>query len=190
MIERDFEVLKEIVLADLNGLSSHLTYHSKGHTVDVIKQSIRIARAEGVDKGEILILKMAALFHDTGFLRTYANHEIKGCEIFLEKTAGLSFSDEEKSLVQGLIMATKLPQEPKTLLQRILCDADLDYLGREDFFEIGDNLRKEFIYYKIVPDNEHWEKMQLHFLENHQYHTQSSRQLREPVKRQHYLKLT
>lgn len=189
MTESDFEALKEIALAELDGLSPHLTYHSKAHTLDVIKQSIRIARSEGVAEHDILVLKMAALFHDIGFLKVYLNHEIKGCEIFMDKSAAYSFSDEEKAMVQGLIMATKLPQQPKTLLQRIICDADLDYLGREDFFEVGDNLRKEFLHYKMVPGNDEWEAMQLNFLKTHRYHTKTSQTLREPVKQQNYAKL-
>lgn len=190
MTEKDFETVKTDVLARLDELSPHLTYHSKAHTMDVIRQSARIAAAENItDKRELLLLKFAALFHDTGFLKTYANHEMKGCEIFLDTTAGIPFTEEDKDVVQGLIMATKLPQSPKTHLQRIICDADLDYLGRDDFFSIGGNLKKEFLHFNIVSDIEAWEKMQLNFLGNHRYHTRSSQELREPVKQQHYAQL-
>ena len=188
MTEKDFEIVQKDVLAMLEGLSPHLTYHSRKHTMDVIKQSHRIALAENItDKKELLLLKFAALFHDSGFLRTYANHEIKGCEIFLEATTGLGFSENDNDIIKALIMATKIPQQPHTHLQQVICDADLDYLGRDDFYSIGENLRKEFLYYNIVANNEDWEKLQLNFLSHHQYHTQSSRDVREPVK-QKYLR--
>lgn len=190
MTEKDFEIVTELVLARLDGLSPHLTYHSKEHTIDVLKQSLRIASSEGiVDPYELLSLKFAALFHDIGFLKTYANHEAKGCELFLEYAEMEAFSDTEKTDIQSLIMATKLPQSPKNHLEQIICDADLDYLGRDDFFTIGDNLRKEFLHYNIVADNEAWEKLQLNFLKNHQYFTESSRLLREPVKQMNFSKL-
>jgi predicted metal-dependent HD superfamily phosphohydrolase len=189
MTESDFEDLLEVILAEMDGLSPHLTYHSKDHTLDVIRQSVRIAKAEGVGAKELLILKIAALFHDTGFLKTYANHEVKGCEIFLSKINGRDFSAEEKALVQGLIMATKIPQQPQSHLQEIICDADLDYLGRSDFFETGERLKKEFLYYNIVASEADWEKMQLNFLKNHRYHTSTSRALREPVKQENYAHL-
>ena len=190
MTERDFEIVQKDVLAMLDGLSPHLTYHSKAHTIDVIQQSHRIAIAENItDKKQLLLLKFAALFHDSGFLRTYANHEIKGCEIFLEATSGLNFSEEDKEIVKELIMATKLPQQPHTHLQQVICDSDLDYLGRDDFYSIGESLRKEFLHYNIVANNEDWEKLQLNFLGHHQYHTQSSRDLREPVKHKYLTKL-
>ena len=190
MTENDFESLKKVVLTELDGLDPHLTYHSKEHTIDVLTQALRIAAAEGItDPYQLLLLKFAALFHDIGFLQTYANHESKGCELFLQYASDGNFSDTEKADIQSLIMATKLPQSPKNHLEQIICDADLDYLGRNDFFIIGDNLRKEFLHYNIVADNEAWEKLQLNFLKSHQYFTESSRTLREPVKQANYSKL-
>ena len=190
MTEKDFDSLKEIVLTELDGLDPHLTYHSKEHTIDVLTQSLRIAATEGIsDAYQLLLLKFAGLFHDIGFLETYANHEAKGCELFLKYSEGKDFSETEKEDICSLIMATKLPQSPKNHLEQVICDADPDYLGRDDFFIIGDNLRKEFLHYNIVASNEAWEKLQLNFLKNHQYFTASSRALREPVKQEHYAKL-
>lgn len=190
MTEKDFESVKEVVLAKLDGLDPHLTYHSKEHTIDVMTQAIRIAESEGIsDSYQLLTLKFATLFHDIGFLETYANHEAKGCEMFLKYAAMEHFSETEMADIKSLIMATKLPQSPKNHLEEIICDADLDYLGRGDFFSIGDNLRKEFLHYNIVANNEAWEKLQLNFLKNHQYFTKSSRKLREPVKQKNYAQL-
>ncbi len=185
-----FDTIKEMVSEKLKGLSINLTYHNLDHTLDVTEQSERIATAEGVsDKKEIFLLKVAALYHDTGFLRTYANHEEASCTIFLEESDRFGFTLEEKNLITGLIMATKLPQTPATLLQKVICDADLDYLGRSDFFEIGDGLRREFLKYGIIKTNEEWDKLQVKFLTNHKYHTQTSRQLRESFKQENIAKL-
>jgi hypothetical protein len=86
-------------------------------------------------------------------------------------------------------MVTQIPQQPKDILERIICDADLDYLGRDDFFAIGDTLRREFIRYGVVPSDEAWEALQMKFLTNHAYHTASSQVLREPAKQSHIRKL-
>ena len=190
MTEKEIEHLKAVVFAELAGLDSHLTYHSLAHTRDVYEQSVRIADAESISRDDLRLLRVAALFHDTGFLRTYANHEQMSCSIFREKTAGMQWSDAVNEQVEGLIMATKLPQQPHTHLQRIICDADLDYLGRDDFFTIGDLLRREFLHFGIVSSQEAWERMQLKFLSTHLYHTRNSRELREPVKQLNLKKLT
>ena len=60
-------------------------------------------------------------------------------------------------------MATKMPQRPKNLLQQIICDADLDYLGRNDFFILSEKLHKEFIEYKIACNDEEWKNQGLLF---------------------------
>jgi uncharacterized protein len=183
MYEEQFMTIKALVLRKLEGLSKHLTYHDINHTLDVVRHSERIAREENItDERKIHLLKVAALFHDSGFLYTYKQHEERSCDIFLEHSEGFDFTQEEKDLITGLIMVTKIPQMPQTLLQQVICDADLDYLGREDFFDIGDNLRKEFLHYNIVESNEEWDRLQHKFLTTHQYHTASSRRDREPYK--------
>lgn len=186
MTEKDLQHAEVRVREKLQHLDSTLTYHCLTHTFDVLEQCLRIAAAEGItDHHDLKNLRLAALYHDTGFLETYKNHEQKGCEIFLHDTKDIRMTDEDIEIIQGLIMSTKLPQEPKTHLQQIICDADLDYLGRDDFFPIADNLRKEFIHYQVVSNNEEWHLLQLKFLTTHTYHTKSSRLLREPVKQKH-----
>jgi uncharacterized protein len=186
----EFEKVKSLVVKRLSGLNSNLTYHCLDHTLDVVKQSERIAGDENITScRDLYLLKVAALYHDTGFLETYAAHEMKSCEIFLGDANTFDLNTEEKSVIVNLIMATQIPQLPGTLLEKIICDADLDYLGRDDFFSIGDNLRKEFLQYQIVRNDEQWEELQLKFLQNHQYHTNSSQRLREPYKQLNFARL-
>jgi len=181
----------KVALCDrLKNLDPHLTYHNLAHTLDVLDQSERIAVREGISSPEeVFLLKVAALYHDSGFLESYADHEKMSCMIFLQDAERFEFTKNQKDTVVALIMATCIPQAPQNLLECIICDADLDYLGRDDFFEIGDTLRKEFLYYKIVKNDAEWEKIQLKFFQTHRYHTVSSQIEREPVKRLHYDKL-
>jgi hypothetical protein len=190
MYQSVIEEVRKNVCEKLKGLDPHLTYHDLKHTLDVVKQSKRIALEEGInDEKDLLLLEVAAFYHDTGFLRTYANHEEAGCKLFLEEAANYPFTDEDKQIVVGLIMATKIPQSPKTGLEKIICDADLDYLGRDDFFEIGDTLRKEFLHFHIVASDKDWEALQLKFLTAHKYFTNDSKKRREPYKQLHLQKL-
>jgi uncharacterized protein len=181
--------IRALVCDKLNGLNPNLTYHNKDHTMDVVKQCERIAKDEGIADGSLFLLKVAALYHDTGFLKTYFSHEEMSCRIFMEDAVLFNFSEEDKELVKSLIMATKLPQSPKTLLEKIICDADLDYLGRSDFFTVGENLRNEFINYSIIHSEKEWDELQLKFLTTHQYHTESSRRCREDQKQLNIAKL-
>jgi hypothetical protein len=190
MYQSVIEEVRKNVCEKLKGLDPNLTYHDLKHTLDVVKQSRRIALEEGiVNEKDLLLLEVAAFYHDTGFLQTYANHEEAGCKIFLEDSPHYHFTDKDKETVVGLIMATKIPQSPKTGLEKIICDADLDYLGRDDFFEIGDTLRKEFLHFHIVATDKEWEALQLRFLTAHQYFTNDSKKQREPLKQLHLQKL-
>jgi uncharacterized protein len=88
-------------------------------------------------------------------------------------------------MVMGMIRATKVPQTPQNQLEEIICDADLDYLGRSDFFKIGDGLYQEFLDQQIVTNEQQWDMLQVRFLENHRYFTKSSLQRRQEKKMQH-----
>jgi hypothetical protein len=82
-----------------------------------------------------------------------------------------------------MILSTDLEREPKTHLEKILCDADLDHLGREDFFKLDEKLREEWRAEGIdVSDEAKWYKATLEFINKHQYYTESQKKLREKVK--------
>ena len=183
MPESDFEIIYKHVLLKLKELDPGLSYHCIEHTLDVVKHSTRVALDESINEKEMYLLKIAALYHDTGFLYAYKDHENKSCEIFLEDSKLFQFREGDKKIILDLIMATKVPQQSKNLLQKIICDADLDYLGRHDFDEIAGRLKKEFLNYGIIADENEWRHLQIKFLENHAYHTNSSQLLREPLKK-------
>ena len=164
-------------------LSSRLTYHSIDHTFDVLEQSQQIAAREDInDDQNLFLLKIAALYHDCGFIFMYAGHEEKGCEIAKNELPGFGLTTEEIEKICGMIMATKIPQSPKNKMEEIICDADLDYLGRDDFDSISNNLYKEFLDFGFIKNHEEWMKKQISFFEYHNYFTKSSQQLRHPKK--------
>jgi len=191
MTESGFQRLKADTFQLLDdGLDPRLTYHSTAHTRDVMEQAARIAASENITDPEILLLlQIAALFHDSGFLYTYKGHEIKSCEI-MEKNLDISmFNSTEIATVKNMIMATKIPQSPRTLTEMILCDADLDYLGRTDFEPISDRLRAEMENYEMIKSEPEWNQLQVSFFQSHRYFTSSSQRDRNPMKMQQLEKL-
>ncbi|ULQ58277.1 HD domain-containing protein [Flavihumibacter rivuli] len=190
MTESDFQVLKEEIVSLLKtGLDRRLTYHNLEHTLDVLQQSERIAALEKLsDPRQVMLLRIAALFHDTGFLYTYKGHEEKSCEIMESYLNHGSIPNADLEVIKGMIMATKIPQSPKTLAEAIICDADLDYLGRDDFPPISNGLKQEFLVFGVIKDEKDWDPLQIGFFEKHQYFTISSRNIRQPRKME-YLSL-
>jgi predicted metal-dependent HD superfamily phosphohydrolase len=130
----------------------------------------------------LFLLKTAALFHDAGFIHEYNKNEHLGVTMAKEILPNYGYTDKQLKIIEGLILATEIPQTPHNLLEMIMCDADLDYLGRDDFYEISDSLKNELIKFGKISGDRQWDQMQISFLEKHQYFTKSSIEVRQPEK--------
>jgi predicted metal-dependent HD superfamily phosphohydrolase len=173
--ERVLDLLKE-------KLPENLHYHGVGHTLRAIDVAEDYINHHKLGVHEAQILRLAVLMHDIGYTETSLNHEEVGARIAKELMNELEFSVVQTKVVCNLIRATKVPQMPTNLLERIICDVDLDYLGREDYMEISELLFKELYENSMIDSREEWNKMQIDFLENHKYHTFYGRTERQPVK--------
>ncbi len=175
-----FMDLQETILDKLEKeLSKTLFYHNVKHTVDVVTQVELIGLGEGVTDAELLLLKTAALFHDTGHTVDYDNHEHNSTIIAREVLPNYYYTQAQIKTICELIMATKLPPEPKDKLEEIMCDADLDYLGRSDMIPVSNTLYKELQEQNKVGTLNEWNEMQMKFITLHQYFTNTARKLRE-----------
>jgi uncharacterized protein len=167
-------------------LSSAIYYHDFAHTQDVINAAEEIAFAEKIsDADELMILKTAALFHDCGFVNVYNEHEEEGCRIARKHLPVFDYTQDEIDRICELIMATKIPQKPSTFLARILCDADLDYLGRDDYSTKAQKLFDEWKLRGKIHSEKEWNELQIKFLESHHYWTKSAYSRRELKKHEH-----
>jgi uncharacterized protein len=183
----NIEKIQKHILRKLDeGLPDYLSYHNIAHTLDVLKQSLIIAAEEGISsRSELLLLQTSALYHDVGFVSVYDGHEEKSCDIAQEELKGFGFNEAQIEVVCGMIRATRIPQTPHTILEQIICDADLDYLGRSDFYTIGDGLYREFLHQGVVGNEGEWNLLQVRFLERHHYFTKTCQRKRDSVKQQH-----
>jgi predicted metal-dependent HD superfamily phosphohydrolase len=131
-----------------------------------------------------MLVKLAALFHDSGFLNKYENNEFEGAKLAKRELPRYGFTDAQVELIVNMILATKIPQEPKSHLEEILCDADLDYLGRskDEFEKISNSLAQELVDEEILKSVDHWDPIQIQFLESHKYFTKTCIKDRRPNK--------
>ncbi|QRR04059.1 HD domain-containing protein [Dyadobacter sandarakinus] len=183
----DVERASSYILGELGSrLPADLFYHGLHHTLDVVRAAMELAAEEGVtDEEALLLLRTAALYHDAGFMVVYREHEAEGCRIAQEVLPAFGYSSRQADAICGMIMATKIPQSPATHLEQILCDADLDYLGRDDFETIGATLFEELRARGLAGNPDEWNRTQVHFLTAHQYWTAAARRKRAPRKAAH-----
>lgn len=180
----NYEAAKKYILNKLEReLDPRLTYHSIDHTLDVLESAARLAEMEHLPPHELLLLKTACIFHDAGMLITYRGHEDASIEICHETLPAFNYSIEDTEIICRMILTTKLPQCASQHLDKILCDADLDYLGRPDFFMIAHRLKYEWDILDFHPTTlMEWYKIQRDFLSAHKYFTLSAKKLRQTYK--------
>src|SRR5215471_5937103 len=169
-------------------LSTDYSYHNAQHTNDVISVTEKLAKAENINGSELELLKAAALFHDAGFLNDHIEHEKLSCDLAKEYLTGFDYNNDEIERICSLIMATRLPQAPSNIMQEIICDADLHYIGTDQYFSISENLYKEYLKLGVVKNRTEWRKKQIQFFNSHRFFTNSA--IKEyTVKKQENLRL-
>jgi HD superfamily phosphodiesterase len=153
-------------------LPDGIKFHDANHTLHpargVVAVANRIAISENIPEPDRELLIAAAYFHDTGYIREFKKNEPIAARMAGRILKLIGYKPDEVETVQKMILATDLGCEPQTHLEKILCDADLDNLGREDFFKFSDDAK--------------WYKETLEIVKKHQYYTESQIKLREKGK--------
>jgi len=159
-------------------------YHNWEHTHHVMEASGFLSDDTKLSLDHKEIVLLAAIFHDSGcWENELKNHEVRSqayARNFLEKNRV-----EEAIILQveECILATRIPQSPKNILGKILCDADLSHFARNDFLQKSMALRKEMDYFGLPKKKElEWLKETLEVVKNHEYHTEQAKNAYNPGK--------
>ncbi len=175
----------------LTKVNKSFKYHNLEHTKGVVMAGEKMADYYQLQPEDRTAVLIAAWFHDTGF----SSGESHGHEATSIRLATTFLQDHhaEPSLIQKVtscIEATRMPQSPVSLIQQILCDADLFHLGTDEFSVKNEQLRQELSEFsKDELTRKKWRKMNITFLENHKYFTDYGRRKLQPVKEEHLLEL-
>lgn len=182
----NFDRAKHYIIQRLiHELPSKLFYHGLHHTFDVYDAAKQLAAIENVTGEDLILLKTAALFHDAGFIEQYSHNEPIAVKMVREALPQFGYTEIQIDTISEIIMATAMQRPPQTLLEKIIRDADLDYLGRTDFYVISDLLRKELDAYGISYTDYLWDEMQVLFLEKHIYYTAAAKKKNDTGKQEY-----
>jgi uncharacterized protein len=185
-----FKEARDFILKRMDKeLPKNLFYHGLHHTVDVCKAVDEIATNENINGEELLLLQTAAVFHDCGFLHQYLNNEPLAASIAKDHLPTFGYTPSQIDTISKIILSTRIPQKPGSHVEEVMCDADLDYLGRDDFFNISETLKNEWLAYGIVRSEEEYNQKQVKFFLQHKYFTKTAKEIREPKKQKHLLEL-
>lgn len=181
------EIIKEIEgevfhLLD-NSLHKGLVFHSKKHTLEVIRDAAIIGRCTRLNEEELNLLHMSALFHDVGYVYAYEGHESLSADYAKKSLQSKHISEESIGIITKSILATKVPQQPTHKIAEILCDADLMHLTYDNFFENVNLLKLEWEIMGIASFSEkEFHKNSIKFMSTHEYHTKYGKEILQPKK--------
>jgi predicted metal-dependent HD superfamily phosphohydrolase len=165
-------------------------FHNLRHTRQVVKACEEMAHHYQLNDDDQLSLLIAAWFHDTGYSSGFLNHEKNSIDIAKEFLVQQHTEEAIINKVSGCIAATKMPQQPTSQLEEIICDADLFHLGTETVDELSKALRQENILTKgLRISKTEWARKNIYFMEQHRYFTDYCREKLEPVKQEYVRKL-
>ncbi len=162
-------------------LPEEIVYHDLGHTLNVEKAALRLAKLEGLDEEEILLLQTAVLYHDTGYIINDVDNEMFAINLAKANLPKYGYNEQQIETIIQIISATQHNgKKPETLLEMIMCDADHDYFGRADYYSVSKKLRQELENYDKVMTDKEWVVYQLNYLENiHEYYTETAKNIRQ-----------
>lgn len=179
----NFERLSKDIFTFLEqNLDQEIDYHTVDHTIEIIENTITLASAEKITGKDFTLLKTAALLHDMGYTETHIEHEKISCQISSDWLPKYGYNPDDIDKVNALIMSTRIPQSPANRLGEVLCDADLYYLGGEDYFEKAELLYSEMKQLKTIDNERQWLQLQIDFLSSHTFFTETGKKTREPGK--------
>ena len=188
MTEEQFRILSaaQDFVSDLflNKVDKAIHFHTLQHTMEVLAGSETMANYYHLEDEDRFALMVAAWFHDTGYSGGQAmGHENVSVELATKFLNEHGVNQQVINKVIGCIHATRLPQNPKTLIEQIICDADLFHLGTSDFKEKNRLLREELNDFgNLGLSKKDWRKKNIEFLSKHTYFTSYAKEHLDPLK--------
>lgn len=165
-------------------------FHDFEHTCNVVESVVEIGHANDLSDTDLEILQLAAWFHDTGYDQGPLGHEQRSALYAQEFLEERNYPSENIEIIKACILATKVPQQPQTTLEGILCDADLSHIGKKTYWARTGKLRHEMALHKnIIMSEYEWIEFELNFLREHSFHTKYASDLYESRKQKHMLQL-
>lgn len=180
------QTLEYIQVLFSDQVSTDYGYHNLAHTLSVLESVREIGAACRLSEQELEVLELAALFHDAGYSVTHIDHESRGAKMAYDYLIEQQYNADLAERVSNCIRSTDIKIEPQNLLEEILCDADLSYLGTTDFFQNVAQLRLEWeVTLPSAYNDAEWRQVNINFFERHRFYTSYAQERYGQLKQKH-----
>ncbi|MGW8315905.1 MAG: adenylate/guanylate cyclase domain-containing protein [Bacteroidales bacterium] len=163
----------------LGALPESFHFHHSDHARKVYSQSLMLSRAQELEQEERLLVRTASIMLFTGLTRSYNNFENNSVEIAREILPHYHYSETQIDLICNLILSTKMPFHPDNLLEKIVIDARMEYLGRNDYTRNIESLYQELRESGVKINGQQFKHQQFELLHEFEFYTVAARRLRE-----------
>jgi len=165
-------------------------YHDVQHTISVVNDAKEIGEMFELNEHDLEILILASWFHDTGYDKGAMHHEVRSAKYAREYLSSQGYNEDDIQYIEACILATRMPHQPKTLLERIICDADFGHIGQKVYWERCSRVRQELaLTQEIIMTDQEWIDFELDFMNKHQFHTPVAQRIFERRKEKHIRQL-
>lgn len=156
------------------------SYHNYNHTAKVVDAVEAICHYQKEGEETRFVTSIAAWFHDVGYSGGHEEHEAASVKVMREFMKDKEVSEEQLQRIEGCILATKMPQDPKTDEEKILADADLHHLSTVWYFSDWEKIKTEIraVHGKEMGELE-WLQRNLEFFSEHKYFTRYGKEILE-----------
>jgi len=153
------------------------TYHNLTHTIEVVDTASLISDHSGLDKKQKEKVLLACWFHDTGVTESYKDHEEASTRICRKFLSSMEYPQSDIDVINTAILATRLNSQPGTIIEQVVCDADLSHTGKKGFTAKSELLRREWanVFRKNYSDLE-WIRNNVEFLSSVKFHTRYAKE--------------
>lgn len=187
LLEEVADYVKEFFLQKID---DEYVFHDLEHTETVVESVKEISEGFDLTEEDQEILQIAAWFHDTGYNEGPLGHEERSSKIMYQFLQPRGYPEEKLEKIRTCILATKVPQQPQTLLEGIICDADLSHLGKKIYWDRCGKIRQELtITRNVIMSEQEWVDFELNFILQHRYHTSLAANLYEKRKQKNIRQL-
>lgn len=171
-------------------ISDHYVFHNLQHTCAVVQAALHLAEHYNLRDEELQTVALAAWFHDLGYDQGYVDHEKRSAAY---AAAFLREQGASEDLIDGVrqaIIATRIPQEPANLIEKIVCDADLSHLGNDYYWDRCGRIRQEMaLTRELILSDQEWVELEIDFMLRHHYFTEAAQELYSEQKEKHVRQL-
>jgi predicted metal-dependent HD superfamily phosphohydrolase len=179
--DADLKKVEDRARQVLAGMPQIYRFHTLPHTEAVVAAVKDLSQYEDITDHEKRIVIAAAWFHDLGYLKSLAEHENLSAFSSLIYLMRLGVQSEDIDQIEQCILATKLGREPRSILEKIIADADMWHLTTPEFLQWADKLRKEWNVMKGMRfTDKEWLENNIRFMNTVKFHTRHGKEVLAP----------